>query len=283
MEEVEHQTSRDQPVDELVPLFVCGSPRSGTTLMGHYLGTSNVVLHLGEYGGLYLSLHIAPQMWMANKLSQAPQSPYVQRYYEELRQHAINFPQTLAPPGTFRFWCDSAPMNLTIVKDLTEQFPNALYVVMVRHYRGVMQSLARASAKGEMWAGRTWSDRAHKWTIFYENVPLLPTDRTVAVSYDKLCASPAETISELQERLRYFGVPPESLDTAVFAKSWATDPTEQRPTIGSVDESGALRLSSRADSGALTLPPDVEDSILPIVNNARLLLKERFPRIAEYV
>ncbi|MGH8895512.1 MAG: sulfotransferase family protein [Egibacteraceae bacterium] len=270
-------------MEALVPLFVCGSPRSGTTLMGHYLGTSSVVLHLGEYGGLFLSFRLAPQMWMANKLSQTPLSPYMQRYYEELRQHAINFPQTLAPPGLFRFWCDSAPQNLTIVKDLVEQFPQALYILMIRHHKGVMQSLARAFAGGEIWAGRTWSERARIWTRAYENVPLLPTERTIAVSYDKLCASPADTISHIQDRLRHFGVPPESLDTAVFAKSWATDPTEQRPTIGSIDESGALRLSPRTASGAFTLAPDVEDSILPIVNNTRLLLKERFPGFAEYV
>jgi Sulfotransferase family len=267
---------------KLTPLFVCGAPRSGTTLMGHYLGTSNVVLHLGEYGGLYLSLFLAPKMWMANKMSQLPQPPYIQRYHEELYHHALDFPQRLARLGAFRFWCDSVPMNLTIAKDLTERLPDALYILMIRNYKGVMQSLARAFASGEMWAGRTWFDRAHIYRC-YENASLLPTERTIAVSYDKLCMSPAEAISELQEKLRSFGVPPESLDTSVFAKSWATDPTEQRPTIGSIDESGALHLSPLKSSGSVTLPPDVEASVLPIVNNTRMLLKERFPRIAEYL
>ena len=214
----------DQSVEELTPLFVCGSPRSGTTLMGHYLGTSKYVFHLGEYGGLFLSLRLAPRMWMANKLSQTPQSPYIQRYHDELRLHAIGFPQKLTPHGEFRFWCDSAPMNLTILKELEEHLPNALYVVMVRHYRGVLRSLGRAFDSGELWGGRTWFDRAHKWAFFYGHVPLLPMDRTIVVSYDRLCTSPAETLNELHDGLRRFGVPPESLDTGIFAKSWATDP-----------------------------------------------------------
>lgn len=275
--------THDRSAEELTPLFVCGSPRSGTTLMGHYVGTSKYVLHLGEYGGLFLSFQLAPQMWMANKFSQTPRPPHMQRYHDELKLHAINFPKKIAPPGEFRFWCDSAPMNLTILKDLEEHFPTAVYVVMVRHYRGVLRSLTRAFDSGHLWAGRTWVGRARTWARFYDHVPLLPIDRTIVVSYDKLCASPVETIGELQDGLRRFGVPAESLDDGVFAQSWATDPAGQRPTIGSVDDSGALRLGPRADSGDMESPLEFEDEVLPIVDNTRIRLKECFPGIAEYV
>ncbi|MGH3766652.1 MAG: sulfotransferase family protein [Pseudonocardiaceae bacterium] len=273
----------DRPAGELTPLFVCGSPRSGTTLMGHYLGTSRHVLHLGEYGGLFLSFRLAPGMWGADNLSQTPQSPCIRRYHDELKHHALDFPHKLSQSGEFRFWCDSTPMNLTILKDLEEHLPNALYVVMVRHYRGVLRSLSRAFDSGQLWGGRTWTERARKWAFFYDHVPQLPMDRTIAVSYDKLRTSPAETIGELQDGLRRFGVPPESLDTGAFARSWATDPAGQRPTIGRIDESGALRLCSHPDSGETESPLEDEDLILPIVHNTRMLLQERFPRIAEYV
>ncbi|MGH3693810.1 MAG: sulfotransferase [Pseudonocardiaceae bacterium] len=273
----------NRSVGEPTPLFVCGSPRSGTTLMGHYVGTSKDILHLGEYGGLFLSFRLAPHMWMANKLSQTPQSPHMQRYHDELKLHAINFPQELASQGGFRFWCDSAPMNLTILKDLEEHFPKAVYVVMVRHYRGVLRSLSRAFDSGALWGGRTWVERAHKWSFFYGHVPLLPIDRTIVVSYDKLCMYPVEAIGELQDCLLRFGVSSESLDAGVFAQSWATDPAGGRPTIGSVDDSGAFRLGPRAYRDEIESPLELEDRVLPIVDNARMLLKERFPWIAEYV
>ncbi len=59
-----HAGSRIAPVEDSPggtrALFVLGSPRSGTTLIGSYLASGARVLDLGEYGGFHLAHTVAP-------------------------------------------------------------------------------------------------------------------------------------------------------------------------------------------------------------------------------
>src|SRR5258706_5951123 len=43
-------------------LFVLGVPRSGTTLIGNYLGSQPGVENLAEYGGVYVAYSIPPRL-----------------------------------------------------------------------------------------------------------------------------------------------------------------------------------------------------------------------------
>lgn len=265
----------------LAPLFVVGCPRSGTTMIGHYLETSPAVVHLGEYGALYVTWSVLPHFGIAGKLSGRPPSPHVERYREEARRHAQEFPSRIDAPHA-RYWCDSSPVNLLIAGELVEWLPDARYVLVVRHYRGVLPSLARCFERGEMWAGATWHQRAALWSQYYTQAGLLPVDRVTVVSYDRLCAEPFATLAELQQRLGSIGIPAESLDAAALATSWATVPEERRPTVGAIAGDGSARLAP-VEAPRPPWTSEDEARIAAIAAPARARLVETFPELAGWV
>jgi hypothetical protein len=225
----------------LRPLLVLGSPRSGTSMMGHYLGTSDAVVHLGEYGAIYVTSVVMSEFAVAARLSGRPPSEHVRRYIDEARRLAVEFPSRIDAPGA-TFWCDSSPLNLVMAGRLDKWLPDAHYVLMVRRYSGVLPSLARCFQRGEMWAGATWEQRATLWSRYYAEAPRLPADRVTVVSYDRLCAEPAGALAELKRTLEGVGIPAASLDDSALATSWATAPDETRPTVATLDPEGTARM-----------------------------------------
>jgi hypothetical protein len=129
------------------PIFVVGSPRSGTTLIGNYLGSAASVLNAGEYRALYLAHGALPiQLSAAYRLNgMVPETwvPYRDRYVEEVRRHAAEFIERAAIEQGCTAYCDSFPRNVLIGERLGELFPNAMFVLTLRHYTGVIQSLLR--------------------------------------------------------------------------------------------------------------------------------------------
>src|SRR5438477_1839230 len=115
------------------PIFVVGSPRSGTTMVGNYLGSSQQVLNAGEYRALYLSYGALPyQLRSAHRLSGVVPdewTPFIELYEREAQQHARDF-IVRASQWLGRAWfCDSFPRNMAIARSLVEAFPDALFVL----------------------------------------------------------------------------------------------------------------------------------------------------------
>lgn len=274
---------RDGSDRHVVPIFVLGVPRSGTTLIGAYVGSSTAVLHLGEYAGLYLAFGVGPQLCVADRLAGKPASPFVRQYLQEVQDHALRFPFALAAGGPFDFWCDSSPVNLTIVEVLTQLLPDAVYVLTVRRHEGVLPSLERCYGRGEFWAGATWEQRAHLWKRSYEKARLLPLDRTVVISYDMLSRSPRPALDGFKDDLARFGVPTASLDEAVFATSWATEPDAGRPTIARLDDDGSPCFRSVDNAHPVPWSPEIDRGIIGIVEPTRQFLRSTFIDIAEYL
>jgi hypothetical protein len=262
---------------------VVGVPRSGTTLIGSFLGTSGAVLDLGEYGGPYLAFGVGPQLSVAARLAGDAVSPYVARYHREIQQHAVEFPSTLVDGGEIGYWCDSSPANLMVVEALKAHLPDALWVLVIRDHRGVLPSLARCFARGEWWAGSTWRERAHLWTKSYRNAASLPRERTVAVSYDMLCRSPEQALGTLRRDLALLGFPTESLDDAALATSWATPADDNRPTIARLGDDGMVHLCAMERPNPPPWSDDEGAVIRNIVEPACQILRHLFPHLAEYI
>lgn len=276
------------PAPPLTPLFVLGVPRSGTTMMGQYLETSDAVVHLGEYAGLYVSFKLVPQFAVASKLSGKPITAHMERYLEELRRHALEFPQSVAN-GTARYWCDSSPVNLMVVDQLVAHLPEARYILMVRHYRGVLPSLSRCFERGEHWAGATWEQRARLWRQYYFRAATLPRERVIPLSYDQLCQEPRATIEAWKSRLDAIGIPAASLNDRALATSWATTPEEGRPTIATVTTDGTPQLPEKTAEPAprevQASPWSAEDEqrIAFITAPARAFLATAYPEMVGLV
>ncbi|KAI9855532.1 MAG: hypothetical protein M1813_009760 [Trichoglossum hirsutum] len=261
------------PIDSSVmPVFVLGSCRSGTTLIGAYIGSSPEVLDMGEYFGFHLSHTVAKQ-----ECGRAP-SPYRDAYLDSVRRHARSFASQLAAATGQRYFCDSTPWNLECAESVVSDMPGAIYILLVRHYAGVVLSLERSYEAGFPWAGATWKRRAEIWHHCYENARYLPQERTVPVSYDRLCVQPEETLREVHDRLRELGFPVETLNRASLAQRYATGPIDKsasRQIAVETPQGTAFQSVRSIDLERWT--PDIAATVLPIVKDTSLSLAKLFP------
>jgi len=257
--------------DAIRPIFVLGSPRSGTTLIGSFLGSDPGTYDVGEYNAFYLTHRVIPERMPG---IQPPEwEPHLARYLSELRAHASCFNEEVARAERCDSYVDSSPRNLLIVDELAHSFPDAVFVLMLRHYSGVIQSLGRS---GWPWVPIDVGGRADVWAEAYEHASLVPRERTVVVSYDALCAAPAETLFHLSGRLSDLGVRVERLDANRLSYSHAHILGQPRPTLRS--DSGELRPIPSIDVVQWT--PTIHAAVEPHVALVDARLRRDFP---EYV
>jgi hypothetical protein len=258
-----------QGLDAPIPIFVLGSPRSGTTVLSAYLGTADCVVDFNELAVFYFT------HWIARREYARVPTPLKERYLWELERHATTFALEAAQSEGAAFFCDSTPWNLRITDYLFSSFPRALFVLVLRNFAGVAQSLSRSYEDGWRFAGPGMVERARLWAALYANVTTLPLEQTIPISYDRLCAEPLVELKAFSERLGRFRFPTASLKLTPFAKSHAV--TAPRPTLGQVDASGRVTLHPMAsfDRNAWTGIGDPEAARL--VAKIEGLIEATFP------
>jgi hypothetical protein len=210
------------PADTRLVLVV-GSPRSGTTMIGTFLGSALGVLDLGEYVGYDFCFRLA-----RNEMANMP-ALAVSRYLIELQTHALGFPRKLAAEAGAAWFVASAPWNLLVVSELAQAEPEAVIVLCVRQVRGVCQSLARSYSEGRAWAGASLVERAALWCDFYEKAPSLPPERTLVFDYDAMCRTPEREIAALQDGLKTHGFPAQTAQLETLTTSHATTGMARAP------------------------------------------------------
>jgi Sulfotransferase family len=251
-------------------LFVLGAPRSGTTLVGNYLASSPSVLNLGEYGGFHLAHSIAP-----SALGAMP-GPYREPYLRDLVVHAQWFAEGLAASHQSSWYCDSTPWNILAADRIAADMPDALFILMLRHYSGTVQSLRRSFESGFGWAGTTWAESAGVWATAYRAAGRLPQQRTLAVSFEALCADPGSTLELVRQWLEEHDYPATGLDLDQLAVSHAPPADGPRPTIG-VRVDGAIELQAISSFAPEHWSGDIHRMVWPVVEDVHGDLAARFP------
>lgn len=95
---------------------------------------------------------------------------------------------------------EDTPWNFNVIPEIEQAFPNARYVVSLRDYRGVIQSMRKSFEKGYKWAGPTDIERAKLWADCYTKLMTsLPKDRTIIFDYDAFCDDPKFSIDTLSK------------------------------------------------------------------------------------
>jgi hypothetical protein len=240
-------------------------------MLGSFIGSAPAGIYIGEFAGFYLTKVIVPREY------RRVHSVLKQKYIRELQEHAAAFVIKEIEQIGAAFFVESTPWNLHVADYLCRLFPSALFVLTIRHYSGVIQSLERSYRDGWRWAGKTLAERAQVWADFYAHASFLPTNRTIAISYDRLCETPELALSQLIEKLRDFHIPAENCDWTVLTRSMAT--TSERPTIAEIGPSGELRLKSRATFKIDKWSDRDQDLVYNTVSGADQVLRVLFPDV----
>ena len=263
-------TSQAHALPELAPvrgLFVLGVPRSGTTLIGNYIGSHPAVLGLAEYGGLYIAHSVAPAY-----INRLPGRQH-EGFLAALRDVAVGQATLAARQQGCAWFCDATPWNLEIASALGELLPDAVFVLMLRHFSGAILSLRQFE-----WAGRSWEEAAKLWVSLNACVEQLPQDRTVVIGYDAFTAHPAETVAGIREALGSIGLDPDLFEDAQFAASHAAIVGRPRPTVAAlVDGDVVFQAIPSLEPERWT--PEVHSLVWPIVEGMHRSLLETFPEV----
>lgn len=209
------------PARSDAPVFIVGSPRSGTTLLYHmllsagrfvrYRTETHLFNSLGpRYGGLRTPVdrEQALALWLASDLhllSALPAEEVAARIRSECR-HTGDFLRlimmAMAARQEMARWAECTPAHLLHLHEIRTQVPGALFVHVVRDGRDVAVSMARQGwirpLPGQR--GRPAVAAAAYWRWLVER------GRTAGralggsyceVRYEDLLATPAETLDRL--------------------------------------------------------------------------------------
>jgi sulfotransferase family protein len=255
-------------------------------MIGNYLGSARSVLNAGEYQAFYLAYGTLPYQLngQLSGLIPAGWEPHRQAYMQEVQRHAAEFIVRVTREQGCSAFCDSSPRNLLVLANLVETFPDALFVLTIRHYSGVIQSLLRlgtisllpGNEPSARWFDPTAVAAAAIWSRHYRAAMKLPRDQTVIFGYDNFCAQPEPVLARLKVDLARAGFPTDELDDSLFATSHASAAGRPRPTVAQMGASGA-RLNTIPSYEAATWSPAIELDVEPVVGVTHHLLQSFYP------
>jgi hypothetical protein len=268
------------------PIFVVGSPRSGTTLIGNYLGSARSVLNVGEYRPLYLAFGTLPIQLRSPLAGLVPKAwePHLDEYVGQVQRHAVDFVVRATQMEGRSAFCDAHPRNVLIAPLLARLFPDALFVLTLRHYTGTIQSLLRLGLISVLpdnepsvdFVQPTAVAAAVLWDRHYQAAMGLPLDRTLFFGYDAFCANPEAVLARFKSALARADFPVGELDDGVFSESHASFPGRPRATVGA-NPSGPAGLSTIPSYDAESWLPINELEVHPFVDSTDELLQAVFP------
>ena len=262
------------------PVFVIGSPRSGTTALATALALHPDFWVSKESYFLHALLgdRRASDVWIQNQERVTP---------SWLRHEGVSREEFLAAVGAGfgalyasrsggRRWIDHTPRYTTMVDDLADLFPGASFLHIVRDGREVVRSMSnfervfddeqRAAATHEIpaWtsdvaeACRTWA----RWTDHALDLEQRRPERVLRVVNHELSAEPAEGFVRI---FAFLGCPPDPAPAERFGGTrlntsfadvdhrgagWDEFPRAARATF--VEEAGeAMERAGFADPGEL--------------------------------
>lgn len=190
-------------------IFVISPPRAGSTLLQHMLGAHTEIFthpephlitpiaHLGYYDNVEKAPydHINAAEALKTFVEGLPRGE--EDYLDALRAYTDTlYGRMLEPQKESRF-LDKTPAYALVLPFLSRLYPNARYIVLTRHPLAIFSSYANSFFNGD------WKT-AHEFNPILERyVPAMarflrePSAHCLAVSYERLVASPAEELERI--------------------------------------------------------------------------------------
>lgn len=243
-------------------------------MLGELIGSHPAVAYFGEFFAFYFSRVVARRT-----LGRVP-SRARDAYLDSLEAHAREFAEREMMLAGREVFCESTPLNSLICEYLANEFPHATFVVTVRHYTGVIQSLRRSFQDGYHMTIDDDVARARLWADCYTAILRLPTERCIYVDYDALCRTPesevARFLSDLEART---GLARNAFQLSTLTISHATTEERLRETIAVSDENGTLRFRKRRTVDRTSWGAEDEERVRKVVRHVADDLKSRLRSI----
>lgn len=189
---------------KLAPIFVIGSPRSGTTLVGKCLGAHPQIACADE-STFMLNLWHLYSCWFKGQNSRQwkPLEGFVdeQTLLDSTRVFAESVFRSLAARQSKRVPLDHTPWYTGLVPFLAALFPKAKFVHVIRDGRAVAASLAHNYKSGRKWSGANVEQRAQLWSTLVQagmrGRTMAAEGRYFELRYESLCQEPVRELSKL--------------------------------------------------------------------------------------
>lgn len=194
-------------------IFLFGAPRSGTTWLQRLLA-SNPLISTAQESDLF-DVHIGPQLRCYYAYQNTGRGPLGMASYfsesefiEVMRGHAW---QLLSPAvrqlPNEHFFLEKTPSHALYLKEISQVFPDAKLIHIIRDGRDVACSICAAHRTwGSDWAPknareamRMWADHVTAVTTFQSNHP---HNSLCTVRYEDLLESPAAELRRICEYLK---------------------------------------------------------------------------------
>jgi len=199
----------------LIPVFIGGHPRSGTTLLGDLIGSHSdcictpesqfktsvyrrLNLHGNESPDLRKAMDMIRRHWRfriwALDVSEVPYSE-IHSYGELILWLAKSYSLKYSRHDA-KMWIDHTPANIQFADLLTELLPEARFINIVRDGRAVAASIMPLD-----WGANTIDRAAHSWVkdiscgIAAEYA--MGKDRVLRIRYEELIRETEETLREI--------------------------------------------------------------------------------------
>lgn len=293
----------DSTPDRVLPLFVVGSPRSGTTFVGELLNSHPCVYISNELRaidffravldgpGLDRALLFHGQLrpeflqHFRGAMASSLESFYLERALakrtasKDIASASSNesagaaLSDSLPPRTTDLVWGDKTPgyadpvLSPGCMRLLTELVPNARIVHVVRRARGVIASLVAKGWESPLSAAHLWARitrEARSWGT------RLGTERFLELSHDDLCADPDHAAARLFGFLGLDLAPP----VREFLRVQKTN-----PTAIAEPETPLTRLGTPGAEAVLA--PNLDAALTTLVGPPGATIEESLERIAE--
>ena len=215
------------------PIFVIGSPRSGTTALGQALDKHPELWTSRESYFLHdcFGNGRAGETWQRHR---ERKNPSFLAHSDVGREEFLGFlglgvnALYTSRSGGLR-WVDPTPLNTIMVEDLADMFPGATFLNLVRDGRSVVRSMGRFRDNLEAKKGPVpdaemppWTDDFRRacetWTRYVVTGAMFAAanpDRCLTIRNEDLAADPAAGFSWIQE---YLGLTPDDRPAAYFGK-----------------------------------------------------------------
>ena len=183
------------------PIFVIGSPRSGTTLLRTILDAHPNIVSPQWETGLFIAFDSILNGQVAKLMNARSDFPIERAdLVRWARECTLDLSKPFGTQSVKPRWAEKTPGHVFKVELIREVFPDAQFIHIIRNGSDVVKSLINRSwapqgrLKSIRWAAKQWVDSVRAGR---ESGANLPSDVFYEIRYEQLLAEPNASIQRL--------------------------------------------------------------------------------------